>query len=216
LSESGPALEARGPQVGRSSFQAGRPAAGGWRARWHRARRSSPALSPSAVQAGGRDALLLRWPRGDQPPNTSHRCSRGLPRHRRRPSRFARESWSGSFSTLTVSSTLPPSVMRTITDRRLCRSIPTYCRCCSTGVSFRRFRVVLETPSVPCTLGSRRREGLRRFAGVCADLSITTSSLRSAPGPAPRGAQSRGSVALLHDISCLCALTRTERRVGSG
>ena len=60
---------------------------------------------------------------------------------------------------------LAMSVILTITERRRCRSIPTYCLWCSTGVSL-RFRVALETPSVPCTFGSWRREELRRFAGA--------------------------------------------------
>jgi hypothetical protein len=54
------------------------------------------------------------------------------------------------------------SAMRTITDRRRCKSIPTYCRYCCTWVSFRRCRVGWETPSVVAALGSGRREETRR------------------------------------------------------
>ena len=51
---------------------------------------------------------------------------------------------------------------RTITLRRRCRSMPTYCWLCSTGVSFRRFRFGLDNPSVLCTSGSGwRREDSR-------------------------------------------------------
>jgi len=41
---------------------------------------------------------------------------------------------SGSFATRKVSRISPSSVILTITDRLRCRSIPTYCRWCSTGV----------------------------------------------------------------------------------
>src|ERR1039457_1446554 len=52
--------------------------------------------------------------------------------------------------------------------------MPTYCLWCSTGVSF-RFRVGLETPSVPCTFGSWPWEELRRFAGGDTDRAATTA-----------------------------------------
>ncbi len=78
--------------------------------------------------------------------------------------------------------TSPASFIRTITDRRRCRSIPTYCCSCSTRVSFRRLRVGVGTPSLPCTLGSRRREELWRST---TDLATTTSSTLGAPNPPP-------------------------------
>src|SRR5665647_889089 len=66
-----------------------------------------------------------------------------------------------SLSMRTVLRVSPASVRRTITLRRRCRSIPTYCFCCSTGVSFCRFRLGFATPSVLRTLGSGRREDSR-------------------------------------------------------
>ncbi len=70
---------------------------------------------------------------------------------------------SGSLSMRTVSSVSPSALRRTMTERLRCRSTPTYCFFGSTGFSFRRLRVGLETPSVLDTLGSRRREGVRRW-----------------------------------------------------
>ena len=40
----------------------------------------------------------------------------------------SRANATGSLSILTVDNVSPASVIRTITDRRRCRSIPTYCR----------------------------------------------------------------------------------------
>jgi hypothetical protein len=71
-----------------------------------------------------------------------------------------------SLSMRTVSRVSPDSVRRTITLRRRCRSIPTYCCSCSTGVSFCRFRIGLVTPSVLRTPGSGRREGSRWVFGL--------------------------------------------------
>ncbi len=113
---------------------------------------------------------------------------------------IASASWSGSLTTRTVSSTSPSSLILTITERRRCRSIPTYCRWCSTGVSF-RFRVGLETPSVPCTFGSRRREELRRFAGDSADRATTTDPVLFGGRAPHNGDRSRRSgAALLHQL----------------
>jgi len=68
------------------------------------------------------------------------------------------------------------------------------------GVSSRRCRVCFGDPSVPCTLGSRRREGLRRITGLLTDCLAMRPSLRSAAGSA-QGTQLRESdVALFHDI----------------
>src|SRR5664280_327702 len=67
-------------------------------------------------------------------------------------------SATGSLSIRTVSRVSPASLRRTITLRCRCRSIPTYCCTCSTGVSFCRFRVGFATPSVLRTPGSGRRE----------------------------------------------------------
>ena len=65
-------------------------------------------------------------------------------------------SATGSLSMRHRPSTSPSSVIRTITDRRRCRSIPTYCRCCCIGVLLRREGLGWEAPSVP-TLGPLRR-----------------------------------------------------------
>src|ERR1019366_2561940 len=112
-----------------------------------------------------------------------------------------RASSSGSLTTRRVSSTSPCSVILTITERRRCRSIPTYCLWCSTGVSF-RFRVGLETPSVPCTFGSWPWEELRRLAGGDTDRAATTAP-RFVRRPCPHdGDRSlRSGAALLHDIN---------------
>jgi hypothetical protein len=53
---------------------------------------------------------------------------------------------------------------------------------------------------VPCMLGSRRREGLRRITGLLPDCLAMRLSFRSAAGSA-QGTQLRESdVALFHDI----------------
>jgi hypothetical protein len=90
--------------------------------------------------------------------------------------------------------------MRTITDRRRFRSMPTYSRCCSTGVSFRRLRVGLQTPSVLGTLGSRRREELRRFGFDTAEVA-TDPRFDRRPGSHHRNPSRGSGAALLHDIS---------------
>src|SRR5436190_18212314 len=56
----------------------------------------------------------------------------------------------------TTSSFSPSGVMRTITLRRRCRSMPTYSRCCCIGVLLRLEAVGWRTPSVS-TLGPFRR-----------------------------------------------------------
>src|ERR1022692_3721300 len=72
----------------------------------------------------------------------------------------------GSLSIRTVSRVSPDSVRRTMTLRRRCRSMPTYCCSCSTGVSFCRFRFGLVTPSVLRTPGSGRQEDSRWAFGL--------------------------------------------------
>ena len=87
----------------------------------------------------------------------------------------------GSLSMRTVSSVWPASLRRTITLRRRCRSMPTYCCCCSTGASFCRLRVGLGTPSVLCTPGPGRREDSRGLFdlgwAVAATFLAVTGSL---------------------------------------
>ena len=70
---------------------------------------------------------------------------------------------------------------------------------CSTRVSFRRLRVGWETPSVPRTFGSRRREELWR---ITTDLA-TKDPLHTARRPSPhhRARSRKSGAALLHDIN---------------
>ena len=105
----------------------------------------------------------------------------------------------GSLSILDTPTTSPASFIRTITDRRRCRSIPTYCCSRSTRVSFFRFRDGVETPSVPRTLGSRRGE---EPWGITTDLA-TKKTFRTARRPSshhPAGSR-RSGAALLHDMN---------------
>jgi hypothetical protein len=60
------------------------------------------------------------------------------------------------LSSRTVECVTPAASRRTITERRPCRSMPTYCR--STGVPLRRGWVGWETPSVATLDPSRRSE----------------------------------------------------------
>ena len=116
--------------------------------------------------------------------------------------------------THSVEGVSPDSVRRTITLRRRCRSIPTYCCSCSTGVSFCRFRIGLETTSVLRTPGSGRREDSRwAFGFDRLDLvrvlfvgTRTCSHTVGARAGALTGAQSRrNDAALLHHIrSSIC------------
>ena len=62
---------------------------------------------------------------------------------------------------------LPASLRRTITLRRRCRSMPTYCVCCSTGVSFCRFRVGFGNPKCAPHTWSRATGGLPRALRLC-------------------------------------------------
>src|SRR5438094_103619 len=78
---------------------------------------------------------------------------------------MARDRASGPLSILATSSTSPASFMRTITDRRRCRSIPTYCGCCCTGVLLRLEGLGWEAPSVPA-LGPLRRSEAPLFAAI--------------------------------------------------
>src|SRR5271165_6263852 len=109
----------------------------------------------------------------------------------------------------TVSRVSPDWVRRTMTLRRRCRSMPTYCCSCSTGVSFCRLRVGFATPSVLRTPGPGRRGDSRGdFAFDVPGMTI----LRAATGlllvigvrsGAPHRVPSRWScAALLHHISC--------------
>ena len=87
--------------------------------------------------------------------------------------------------------------MRTITDRRRCKSIPTYCCSCSTRVSF-RLRVGLETPSVPCTPDPRLRGRPWRST---TDTDITDPPQLGAPARTAGTRSRKSGAALLHDIS---------------
>src|ERR1039458_7210664 len=92
--------------------------------------------------------------------------------------------------------------------------MPTYCLWCSTGVSF-RFRVGLETPSVPCTFGSWPWEELRRFAGGDTDRAATTAPrFVRRPCPDDGDRSLRSGAALLHDIKS--ALVKSGRGGRSG
>src|ERR1700722_13647096 len=103
----------------------------------------------------------------------------------------------GSLSIFEIFSTSPASFIRTITDRRRCRSIPTYCCSRSTRVSF-RFRVGLVTPSLLCTLGSRRREEPWR---ITTESVITNLLHLGAPDPHHQARSRESGAALLHGIN---------------
>src|SRR5664280_2398879 len=113
-----------------------------------------------------------------------------------------------SLSIRTVSRVSPALLRRTITLRRRCRSMPTYCCSCSTGVSFCRFRFGLVTPSVLRTPGSGRREDSRWVFGLdpldLATLFVGTGSflmLGARAGAIDRCSSRRNGAALLHHIS---------------
>ena len=66
-------------------------------------------------------------PATHRPPNTSRRWPPAPPPDTPRPWAITDANRSTSLTIRTVSRTSPPSVVRTITDRRRCRSIPTNC-----------------------------------------------------------------------------------------
>lgn len=71
----------------------------------------------------------------------------------------------GSLSILTVLSCSPSGLMRTMTDRRRRRSMPTYSD--YTGTFFRREDVALDGPSAPTLGPSRRGEAPPFAAAIC-------------------------------------------------
>ena len=123
-------------------------------------------------------------------PNTSRRSPRGRPRGAHRPGRSPRPDPIGSLSILTVSIGSPDAVLRTITLRRRCRSMPTYSD--STGVLLRL--VVLEDPSFRSLLPWTKRGPLRHRC-LCQRLPP-----RPAPGPVTPARSRESGFALLHPI----------------
>src|ERR1700687_2656047 len=84
----------------------------------------------------------------------------------------------GSLAILTWDSCSPSGLIRTITERRRCKSIPTYSG--FTGTFFRRGGVAFVSPSFS-TLGPSRREEAPRLLTAGA-LAITVPPLRLLPG----------------------------------
>src|SRR5436190_19203164 len=71
--------------------------------------------------------------------------------------------------------------MRTMTERRRCRSMPTYCRCCCIRGLLRREGLGSEAPSVS-TLGPLRRgEAPVRNEPVTVAMAILLRGLRAGP-----------------------------------
>ena len=70
------------------------------------------------------------WAGAGQRPSTSRSTLPGLLRGRP-ASATAIDIWTGSLATLVTPSTSPASFILTITDRRRCRSMPTYCCSCT-------------------------------------------------------------------------------------
>ena len=127
--------------------------------------RSSPGGSPNCCRGGGRGARCHRTPGSRRPP---------VPPIGRLHDHFGVLTGLGQLGGQGhrivvdphVTRVSPPSSRRTITRRLRCRSMPTYCCWCSTGVSFCRFRTGFATPSVLRTPGSGRREDSRRAFGL--------------------------------------------------
>src|SRR5947209_13498096 len=102
----------------------------------------------------------------------------------------------------TVSSVSPAAVRLTITLRRRCRSMPTYCR--SIGVFLPRRGLVVEDPSVATLTCSGRAEAPPFF--LTGALVITNRLLGVGVRPVHSTGPSRESdAALLHDIKGECS-----------
>src|SRR6202521_1123216 len=108
----------------------------------------------------------------------------------------------GSLSMWTFDNNSPSAFFRTITDRRRCRSIPTYSRCTGTSL-FRRRGVALVSLSV-ATLDTPRREEVPFLTAeevVTIGLSLDSRTRRRPDQPAGPRAQQRRPAASSHHLA---------------
>src|SRR5438094_2768362 len=124
----------------------------------------------------------------------------------------------GSLSICTLPSTSPSAFMRTITDRRRCRSMPTYCLC-TTGPPRLEVRLVLP-PRVLARSGVPESGRTLFLLAATATLaiatpnSITADGGRAAPRQPSHGITSRSGSGDLSASDSLAGCCLTHRMAG--
>ena len=146
--------------------------------------RASRDFRASRPPAGAPDAPPPRPPPGRRPPSTSHTWPPAHPRPLTGPGDLPPSS-TALLVILAVPRRMPSSVIRTSTDRRRCKSIPTICRpsyAASTGASHRRRWRRHPEHERPGALRGAEAPLLHRIKGAAA-CGLRVPPLRSGQAP---------------------------------